>query len=239
MTENARPGEDTGNETVVKAFRTILDEILGGELKVLQHAVTDMDTQMSRRMQAVEEKTAAISDDLRKELQSMAEERFAKIQQAEQDRKKALFEHETRIDKAVAELKEQFQQSQRQQESRVDSLKGNLEHALSTSETKLEATIATLSQSVANLQRELQQQVEASQRMSALFDTMAAVFNTPTAQPGLVAQPASQGQVLLGDVSIKPPEGTEASPAQSGETNPTETNGGDLEIVLENVFPSE
>jgi hypothetical protein len=75
--------------------------------------------------------------------------------------------------------------------------------------------------------------------MSALFDTMAAVFNTPTAQPGLVTQPASEGQVLLGDVSIKPSESTGASPAQSGETKPAEANGGDLEVVLDNVFPSE
>jgi hypothetical protein len=190
-------------------------------------------------MQTVEEKTAAISDALRKELQSIVEERFAKIQQAEQDRKKALFEHETRVDKAVAELREQLQQSQRQQESRVESLKSNLEHKLSTSETKLEATIATLSQSVTELQIALEQQVETSQRMSALFDTMATVFNTPTVQPGLVAQPASEEQVLLGDVSIKPSESTEASPAQSGETKPAEANGSDLEVVLDNVFPSE
>ena len=76
MQENVRSDEDNGNENVVKAFRTILNEILGGELKALQLAVSDLDTQLCRRMQAVEEKTAATSDHLRKELQSLVEERF-------------------------------------------------------------------------------------------------------------------------------------------------------------------
>jgi len=236
MQENVRSDEDNGNENVVKAFKTILNEILGGELKALQLAVSDLDTQLCRRMQAVEEKTVAISDHLRKELQSLVEERLHKIQQAEQDRKKAFFEHESRIDKTVAELKEQLQQSQQRQETRVDALKENLEHTLTSSETKLEERISTLSQSVASLQLDLQQQVETSQRMSALFDTMAAVFSAPTPQPGIDAQLAATVFVAP---SANPSEGTEPPAAQTGQAEPAEMNGGDLEIVLEHVFPTK
>ncbi len=123
----------------------------------------------------------AESEESRKEeTHSRFEEFDRRIAESKASQREAINEFEKTLRETAGDLTEQMKQAREQAENGVGAVRTALEHELAGREATQEQ-LGSLTREVAELQEKLQQQLETSERLSGVLNSLAGVFSAQLA----------------------------------------------------------
>lgn len=210
MNEHERTGREN-RDRVNQALETIVQAVVGEDLDSFRHSVEQLDSDLSRKIESVRKEAGSRLDDSRDELAARVDELGRRLAAVESSQQEALADLEERTERIVGKLTEQLQTTEAQAESRTEAARAALEGQLAEADRSYKENLDALARNLATVQLGLQQQMETSERLSAVLNNLGSIFSQQTS-----AATAAAAEAEISEVDDKK----------------------ELESVLDKVFPA-
>lgn len=177
MSEDSHTLPANDQDRLAGALDTVAQVVLGEELEGIRRGLRKQEARLGDRITAIDERLAGLDEEVKK-AHARATELRLKIDEARDDQNNAHSAVESRIERAIEDLGRRVDDARAHADESLGGVRRELEEGFSSRESGLRAQVEDLAGTVAELQFELRQQLEASQRLSALMDNLSAIFST-------------------------------------------------------------
>jgi len=178
-------GEPNANPMRV-AFATVAQAV-GGEVESLRRSLAALEQTLNRTVDVEKEARTNAVDGVKRELSSRIGEVVSGQEKTVNELKQSAEQERKRVAGSVEDVKQAAVRERERIAGRVDEMKDAIEKSVNERVEKLSGKLDALGRNLGALQLELQRQMETSERVTALLNSMAGVFTVNQAQ----ASPAS------------------------------------------------
>ncbi len=171
MDGERRATNDSDHEKLVQALNMVIGIAMGERLDSIRQATKELDSRLSTGIESVKKETTESMDKLQHSVLTQTAEMIGRLSKVEEDQQRVLNDLE---------------------ELRSNELEKQLQICVLAVKNELEKDVSGLRRELADLRGELNQQVQATERVSAFLNSMANVFSvTPPEMQGQQATPSA------------------------------------------------
>jgi DNA anti-recombination protein RmuC len=204
MADQTSRGQNShSDDTLRNALTTIIESLIGGELKALKSSVDSLSVSLKGQIEAMKKEASAATAELRKDVYSRLNAMAKSLEEAQEAAATTTANVETRLTKAiedlkVTEIKESVRKSGDELRSGVASIKSGLEKNMQQGQQALKGEIDVLKSSLAATAGDCATLRAEVKRSSAALSNMARVFSgaaqAEESLPATPPQPPSRPQ---------------------------------------------